>query len=137
MWERGSCVVCERGEASFSIYSHGNVGSRENSTRSCMEPSWRWHQEMPRGRRGRLAPLGVRAFPSSSSTWRFVLGPGSCLRRCLAQIRKVGRLLSLFLFYALSESIFLSPFPLYLCICPKNNNLPIQVEIGQSDNIYV
>ena len=55
-------MVCERWEAFSSIYSHGNIGSREYSTGSRMQQSWRRHQEMPRGRR-QLAPLGGAPAP--------------------------------------------------------------------------
>ena len=76
-------MVCERGEASSSIYSHGNVGSREYFTRSRMQPSWRRHQETSRRRRTRLAHAGVQAHPGCGRTQVYpphdLLPYGSCM----------------------------------------------------------
>jgi len=51
-------VVCVEMRASPSIYSLGMVGLEKIFMHAHMQPSWRRHQEMPRGRRRRLVPLG-------------------------------------------------------------------------------
>jgi hypothetical protein len=125
--ERGSCVVCEVWEPSSSIYSHGLVGLawiklETSQNRLCMSPCNRRRRFGSGGNGGGAAtPTHGVAAPRQahqSFSSRLLGGPGSCPHRCLAQICKVGGLLCLFLFYALSESIFLSPFPPYSCICP-------------------
>jgi hypothetical protein len=70
-------VVCERGEASSSIYSHGNVSLEEISLHAHMQPTSGDLQETPRVGPRRLAQLGVWAHPGCERTQ--VEPPHDCL----------------------------------------------------------
>jgi hypothetical protein len=121
VWERGSCVVCVERSTYTPIFIHvevilvhGKIGNypippqhaaMQPSEQRWAEPHWGW-----------CSPC----WPASPlpCAGGLLAGLGGLPCWCSAQICKVGGLLSLFLFYALSESVFLSPFPPYSFICP-------------------